>query len=129
MSDPTSSVIDDVWGQWEQAMSIEVECATGHVTKMKGNGLEHMLAFDLSDPQSIQLIGSSETRDSALDVINDSLYGFGQQEVGFDTVIKIEMMDVSNSCNPSCAADLIGDGQLNFFDVSAFLNSFSAGCL
>ncbi|MFG0314135.1 MAG: GC-type dockerin domain-anchored protein [Phycisphaerales bacterium] len=27
---------------------------------------------------------------------------------------------------PACAADLTGDGELNFFDVSAFLNAFTA---
>ena len=27
-----------------------------------------------------------------------------------------------------CEADLNGDGVLNFFDVSVFLSSFSAGC-
>lgn len=28
--------------------------------------------------------------------------------------------------NPPCEADLTGDGELNFFDVSAFLGAFSA---
>ena len=31
------------------------------------------------------------------------------------------------SCVPGCPADLTGDGQLNFFDVSAFLSAFSMG--
>lgn len=29
-------------------------------------------------------------------------------------------------CNRTCSADLSGDGQLDFFDVSAFLNAFNA---
>jgi V8-like Glu-specific endopeptidase len=32
----------------------------------------------------------------------------------------------SEVCNDVCSADLTGDGELNFFDVSAFLNAFSA---
>tara|TARA_R110002073_G_scaffold336260_1_gene531372 strand:- start:112063 stop:112473 length:411 start_codon:yes stop_codon:yes gene_type:complete len=32
----------------------------------------------------------------------------------------------SGGANPPCAADLTGDGILNFFDVSAFLGAFSA---
>ncbi len=127
VSDPTSPVIDDVWGNWEQTMSLEVEGTTGYAIKMEGNGLERMLVFDLSDPQSIQLIGSSETIYTGLDIVNGTLYGFGPQPVGFDTVIKIEMMDVSNSCNPSCEADLTGDGVLDFFDISSFLQSFGNG--
>lgn len=31
----------------------------------------------------------------------------------------------STDCPPACPADLSGDGNLNFFDVSAFLNAFS----
>ena len=30
--------------------------------------------------------------------------------------------------SPPCVADITGDGTLNFFDVSAFLAAFSAGC-
>jgi cytochrome c peroxidase len=30
------------------------------------------------------------------------------------------------SCAPTCVADLTGDGMLDFFDVSAFLNAFNA---
>ena len=29
---------------------------------------------------------------------------------------------------PACPADLTDDGVLNFFDVSAFIQAFSAGC-
>jgi len=32
----------------------------------------------------------------------------------------------SEVCNNACLADLNGDGELNFFDVSAFLNAFNA---
>lgn len=32
----------------------------------------------------------------------------------------------SGGANPPCAADLTGDGILNYFDVSAFLGAFSA---
>jgi hypothetical protein len=31
-----------------------------------------------------------------------------------------------NQCGVSCPADLTGDGDLNFFDVSAFLSAFNA---
>jgi len=30
--------------------------------------------------------------------------------------------------SPTLAADINGDGNLNFFDVSAFLTAFNAGC-
>lgn len=33
---------------------------------------------------------------------------------------------IPDDCDPDCAADLNGDGGLNFFDVSAFLSAFSA---
>lgn len=34
-----------------------------------------------------------------------------------------------NTGDATCAADLTGDGELDFFDVSAFLNAFNAGDL
>ena len=33
---------------------------------------------------------------------------------------------VPDSCDPACPADLNGDGNLDFFDISAFLNAFNA---
>jgi hypothetical protein len=44
-------------------------------------------------------------------------------EAGIDAVQLL-----SFDCNP-CVADLNGDGELNFFDVSAFLSAFGAGDL
>ncbi|PCI07150.1 hypothetical protein COB72_10720 [bacterium] len=34
----------------------------------------------------------------------------------------------SLNCQEICSADLTDDSQLNFFDVSAFLIAFAAGC-
>jgi hypothetical protein len=39
----------------------------------------------------------------------------------------VRILGVSCSAN-TCPADLTGDGALDFFDVSAFLNAFNAGC-
>ncbi len=33
---------------------------------------------------------------------------------------------VPDSCEGDCAADLTGDGELNFFDISSFLNAFNS---
>ena len=33
---------------------------------------------------------------------------------------------IPDSCENPCPADLNGDGELNFFDISAFLNAFNA---
>ena len=38
----------------------------------------------------------------------------------FDPITVLPALDV-------CAADLTGDGALNFFDISAFLSAFAAG--
>lgn len=38
------------------------------------------------------------------------------------------ILAVRGSQDPVCAADLNGDGELNFFDVSVFLSLYNAGC-
>ena len=41
--------------------------------------------------------------------------------------VSIELVSCENSTNP-CPADITGDGNLNFLDVSAFLAAFGNGC-
>lgn len=42
--------------------------------------------------------------------------------------VQSEWTNVDFTTDLPCSADLNGDGVLNFFDVSAFINAFSAGC-
>jgi hypothetical protein len=58
-----------------------------------------------------------------------------QRFLGVEELVQIaeepfdELNSVSvllNQCGVSCAVDLTGDGNLNFFDVGAFLSAFNA---
>lgn len=47
----------------------------------------------------------------------------GEQQVSDEVIFAVR-----GSQDPVCAADLNGDGELNFFDVSVFLSLYNAGC-
>ncbi|MHA7814194.1 MAG: GC-type dockerin domain-anchored protein [Phycisphaerales bacterium] len=67
--------------------------------------------LDVSDPSAMREIGILQGS-GIYAVEDDLLFGFD----GFT----MRVLDVSSRCGP-CPADLNGDGELNFFDVSAFL--------
>jgi hypothetical protein len=83
------------------------------------NGRAELLVLDVSDPGAIDVIGVNASIGLISDIAvqGDELYVVDQS-----TGLKI--LNVSNSCEVVCQADMNGDGDLNFFDVSAFLTAY-----
>jgi len=52
------------------------------------------------------------------------VFALTPQSISIDAQIDLNLVALGN--NPVCAADFNNDGQLNFFDVSAFLGAFSS---
>jgi len=52
------------------------------------------------------------------------LFTLSPESVGIDALLSMNLFAVGNK--DACPADLTGDGNLNFFDVSAFLSAFAA---
>lgn len=73
--------------------------------------------LDISDLASPVIIGINEMLGMHTAVIHhDIAYQLSDRS--------LQIVDIS-ACN-TCTADLTGDGELNFFDVSAFLSAFNA---
>ncbi|MCA9275757.1 MAG: hypothetical protein KDA29_07010 [Phycisphaerales bacterium] len=111
------------------------------------NRLPSLTALDISDPSMITVAGGTtpfaagETQylDGIVYLTNGSQTNAVTLSVGCGTCLAdltgdgvLNFFDVSaflNAYNASAPlADLNGDGMLNFFDVSAFLNAYNAGC-
>gem|GEM_PF-6505622 len=82
------------------------------------------LMLDISDPTMPLVIGGHETRLAT--GVYDAQYVEGSVYLSVNP--SLEEVFLIEGCNV-CLADLTGDGMLNFFDVSAFLSAFAAGCL
>ena len=80
--------------------------------------------FDISNPSSLTYLGSSGITAPGTPIKGASFDGDQLYTVG-GTTGRVGIYDIS-SCQQACPADLTGDGQLNFFDVSAFLAAFAA---
>jgi hypothetical protein len=52
--------------------------------------------------------------------------GDGVNDLDFNSIDGDQFVNLFNPVVPSCPADLNGDGMLNFFDVSAFLQAYNA---
>ena len=52
--------------------------------------------------------------------------GDGTNDLDFNAIDGDQFVNLTNPATPSCPADLNGDGDLNFFDVSAFLTAYNA---
>ncbi len=81
-------------------------------------------AFDVSDPSSLVYLGSSGITDENTALKGAFADGDRLYTVG-GTTGRVGVFDISG-CQPPCPADFTGDGNLNFFDVSAFLAAFAA---
>tara|TARA_R110002072_G_scaffold42064_9_gene117861 strand:+ start:160398 stop:162563 length:2166 start_codon:yes stop_codon:yes gene_type:complete len=86
-------------------------------------GTSALTLFDISDPGMPRVAGSiavpSGVGGASIASVGDRLYSVG----GFDATLGI--YDIS-SCGVACIADFTGDGELDFFDVSDFLDAFGA---
>ena len=94
-----------------------------------------MLGFDVLDSQEElaafqSMIGSDSDAGVALEAFIAGGADCGVADLNGDG--ELNFFDVSAFlsafANGEAAADFTGDGEFNFFDVSAFLTAFSAGC-
>ena len=53
--------------------------------------------------------------------------GDGVNDLDFNAIDGEQFVNLTNPAAPDCPADFNGDGEANFFDVSAFLGAFNAG--
>lgn len=53
--------------------------------------------------------------------------GDGVNDLDFNAIDGEQFVNLTNPAQPDCPADFNGDGDANFFDVSAFLSAFNAG--
>jgi FG-GAP repeat protein/immunoglobulin I-set domain protein len=99
--------------------SVRIQDETGIAFQWRRNGIDLTDADNITGSQSSTLqIVATENDEAFYDcVISDLL------EYTSDSVVLAVMPDPNE-----CIVDLNNDGTLNFFDVSAFLQAFSAGC-
>ena len=83
------------------------------------NGSRELLVLDVSDPGAVGVIGIN----SSIGFIGDITVQ-GDELYVVDQSTGLKILDVSNSCEVNCPADMNGDGDFNFFDLSAFLEAF-----
>lgn len=81
---------------------------------------EGIKIIDVSDPTNPSLLDSYDTSGYALDVYADSQFAYIADNSDGLHVLKLDNCDSP----PICIADLTGDHQLNFLDVSAFLQAY-----
>ena len=79
---------------------------------------ERLAVFDVSDPYAPRLAG---VLPRAYDSYNMA-YGDGVMMLVGD--VSTFTVDLSKDCDTGCLADLTGDGALDFFDVTAFLQAY-----
>ncbi|MEZ6164041.1 MAG: GC-type dockerin domain-anchored protein [Phycisphaerales bacterium] len=79
---------------------------------------ERLGIFDVSDPYAPQFEGMIPSIGSWFTVAYDD--GVMMMVSEYQTFA----VDLSEDCNPGCAADLNGDGVLDFFDVTLFLQAY-----
>jgi hypothetical protein len=95
--------------------------AWGHLAFVADfNGFVHMV--DITDPGDMQLLQSVASLGTPRAIRND-----GQMLYLADGDAGLTLLDAQPCWYNPCPADLIEDGLLNFFDVQAFLNAYSAG--
>jgi len=79
--------------------------------------------FDLTDPSDIQYLGASGSRNG---VSSSSSAAIANEHIYLAIGNNLTVFDASTDCADTCPADLTGDGMLDFFDVSAFLDAFTS---
>lgn len=107
--------IDGRFSMVGSAKSVSVSEGRAYVGDFK-----QLVVFNVEESSNPFIIGTVETRSKILDIsVDGSIAYLANDEFGLDII------DVSENCS-SCAADFNGDGSLDFLDVSAFLELFSA---
>jgi len=122
LMEPTARMHVTLHGTGHGTNTVDQLRITGSAT------LAGMLVIDASTAD----IAIGETR-TVLTTTDGIAGSFDQvQAIGLNAGETIEATVVGKTVNiamvMSCPADLTGDGTLNFFDVSAFLSAFAAGC-
>ncbi|NRA31585.1 MAG: hypothetical protein HRU11_15155, partial [Parvularculaceae bacterium] len=77
------------------------------------------LRYQLTSKEYIEFLRDENTTNNLGQVIYDEWVANGKSPV-----MDMDMGSLELKVNP-CPADLTGDGVLNFFDVSAFLNAYN----
>lgn len=116
LSDP-HNLTEIAYLQTENAGTIVIEGTTAYLAD-GGAGLK---IIDISDPSLPSLLASYDTPNFALDVFIDGETAFVADNSAGLQIIALD----SCNANDVCPADLNSDGNLDFFDISAFLVAFS----
>ena len=82
--------------------------------------LSGMTMIDVSDPEQLRVIGSFYPGPDTRDVLIENDVAYVANSLGRGA---IRAIDLSHDCG-GCNVDMNGDGELNFFDVSAFLVAY-----
>ncbi len=85
----------------------------------RADALRSFNGIDMLDVQT-DLLGRNRLVDDP-DTVNEAI-------VIWDGVMDWGAFEYNPSTDPECVADFNHDGMLDFFDVSAFLSAFNAGC-
>jgi hypothetical protein len=118
ISDPTNPQLISMLAGLGDTRGI---AAWGHLAFVADfNGFVHMV--DIADPGDMQLVQSVPSLGTPRAISNDSrkLY-LADGDAG------LTILDAQPCWFNPCPADIIEDGLLDFFDIQAFLNAYSAG--
>lgn len=120
LNDPTNPIMLAQYPWYFSDGEVRVIDDTAYVT----SGRYSFLMFDVSDPTNpirtglYQAPGEFRTSRSESMLIRDGVAYVANTRAG------VLVVDVSPECSEPCSADFNDDGELNFFDVSAFLAAY-----
>jgi len=84
-------------------------------------------AFSLAMTSLPDAPGDYENNNGEVTIITENGFGVWNSNFSFGTIF-VSVRIVEGPPEPECLADINKDGQLNFFDVSAYLQLFGNGC-
>lgn len=115
---PSNSASNMYWRGGLDAVPVGFDFGSFDISSL---GVTAMPAFESPLPNTISGYESGGAFRSSFTLFDENFdsYRFNTSSV---SVVITEYVP------PVCTADINGDGNLNFFDVSAFLNAFAAGC-
>ena len=126
VSDPTSPALIGSFATTDNLQEIELHGTTLYgltrdfATSMVGN--TGVFAWDVQNLGSITQLGSFHPAE-----MQSQGFNVDGNRLGIADGSTFDLLDIVNTCNSGCQADINGDGSLDFFDVSAFLQAFIAG--
>lgn len=120
VSDPMNPVLlDATQSPGRSVWDVEVQDSRAYIA-INGEGV---MAVNIANPSNI--IEYEPTKMGGA-VRNISFSGF--KAYASDSVDGIVVLDIVQNCTFGCPVDYNEDGVLNFFDVSAFIAAYQAGC-